>query len=241
VAKPSHSGGDLRLVEWNDSVIERMRDWGNKLPAAPYVHLPLSGTIDINEQRFAEAIKSGRVIVDEDSVEAYRLADRTVRRFGLPPSSEAVRGVLLAPFQHPDRYSPADRAIVLDAVYGGPEPMRIIIDPTVEGGFFVPDDGDHAVHVAYSEIDLNFRYNGLIYAKLAHEAHHVIEFRERPFLAKRCWHHREDMIETLKYLNEFMWWVERYPGDAPSWDWSPINAGIVLASLLEGYFPNSRC
>lgn len=241
VARPSHSGGDLRLVTWNDSLLARMFDWGNKLPAAPYVHLPDSGKIDIRQERFEEAVTSRRVVVDQASLDAYREADRTRDRFGTVPSEERIREVLLAPFRHPDRFSLVDQAIILDAVYDGDEPLRLIIDASVGGGFFVPDNGTKEVHIAYSEVDLNFRYNGLIFAKLAHEAHHVVEFRQRPFLAERCWHHRDDVIETLKYLSEFMWWVEHYPGDAPNWDWAPINAGIVLASLLEGYFPNSRC
>lgn len=241
VARPSHSGGDLRLVTWNDSVLARMFDWGNKLPAAPYVHLPDSGKIDLRPKRFEEAVVSQRVIVDQTSLESYREAERTRERFETVPSEDEIRAVLLAPFRHPDRFSEVDQAILLDAVYDGDAPLRLIIDASVGGGFFVPDNGNKEVHIAYSEVDLNFRYNGLIFAKLAHEAHHVVEFRQRPFLAERCWHHRDDVIETLKYLNEFMWWVEHYPGDAPNWDWAPINAGIVLASLLEGYFPNSRC
>ncbi len=241
VAKPTHSGGDLQLVLWNTELLKRMSDWGNKLPAAPYVHLPDSGKVDIRGRRFEEAVSERRVVVDATSLEAYRASERTIERFGTVPSSDAIVKVLLAPFRRPELLSLVDRAILLDAVFEGKQPLRLIIDPAVEGGFFVPDDGLKEIHLAYSEVDLNFRYNGLIFAKLAHEAHHVVEFRQRPFLVQRCWYQRDDVIETLKYLNEFMWWVQHYPGDAPNWDWAPINAGIVLASLLEGYFPNSRC
>ncbi len=241
VARPSRAGGDLMLVTWDEALLDRMADWGSKLPAAPYAHLPDSGKVDIRKERFEQAVAGGRVVLDQAALVAYRAAERTKRRFGTVPSEAEIREVLLAPFRHPERFSLADQAVILDAVYDGSEALRLVIDPDVGGGFFVPDNGHKEVHVAYSEVDLNFRYNGLIFAKLAHEAHHVIEFRQRPFLAERCWHHRDDMIETLKYLNEFMWWVEHYPGDAPHWDWAPINAGIVLASLLEGYFPNSRC
>jgi hypothetical protein len=247
VALPTHSGGDLQLVEWNDALLERMAKWGTKLPAAPYAHLPDSGKVDIRRKRFDLAVNSGRVVIDAESLAAYRSADRTEKFFETlaeldgVPAADAIRDVLLKPFRKPDLYDLVDRAILLEAAFDGDEPLRLIIDEGVEGGFYVPDNGEKEVHVAYSEVDLNFRYNGLIFAKLAHEAHHVVEFRQRPFLARRCWHQRDDVIETLKYLSEFMWWVEHYPGDAPAWDWAPINAGIVLASLLEGYFPNSRC
>lgn len=241
VANPKHSGGDLQLVTWDEALLGRMSRWGKKLPAAPYVHLPDSGTVDVRRERFERAVADGHVVVDQTSLEAYRAAERTILHFGTVPSEAEIKKRLLAPFRKPELFSLADQAILLDAAFEGEGPLRLVIDASVGGGFFVPDNGHKEVHVAYSEVDLNFRYNGLIFAKLAHEAHHVIEFRQRPFLAERCWHHRDDVIETLKYLNEFMWWVQHYPGDAPNWDWAPINAGIVLASLLAGYFPNSRC
>jgi hypothetical protein len=78
-------------------------------------------------------------------------------------------------------------------------------------------------------------------SKFAHETSHILEFKNRRFLAERCWPEEDDMIETLKYLMELMWWVQRYPNDAPAWDWEPINSGLVLTSLLAADFPNSRC
>ena len=46
-------------------------------------------------------------------------------------------------------------------------------------------------------------------------------------------------------MMEFMWWVQRYPGDGPTIedenDWMQVGSGLTLARLLTGTYPNSGC
>jgi hypothetical protein len=242
VARPEHSGGDLTTIEWNETVLARMRAWGARFPGAPMFQLPPSGTVDARPERMAQALATGRVVIDEQGVADYLASDDAKNKFGEAlPSAEDVKRVVSAPFRQPTRFSDLDRMILLGAIDEGAEPLRIVIDPKIAPGFFVPDTGEKVILMSPSEVTLNFGYNGLVFAKLAHEALHVVTFRARRFLAERCWPEEDDMLETMNYLMEFMWWVQSYPNDAPAWDWEPINSGLVLAHLLNAYYPNNRC
>ena len=238
----SQFGGDLATISWDDSLIARMQSWGGRFPGAPFVYLPDSGTIDIRAARFAEALTQNRVWVDEATVDAY-LASDIVRssRYNQSPTKARVLHVLTQPYRRPEVFSDLEKAIILAATYQGDEPLRIVIDMDRDGGFFVPDTGQKTIYIAATDVDLNLGYEGLLLSKFSHETSHILEFRNRRFLAARCWPEEDDMIETLKYLMELMWWVQRYPNDAPAWDWEPINSGLVLTSLLAADFPNSRC
>ncbi|HZO15978.1 MAG TPA: hypothetical protein VFB62_22045, partial [Polyangiaceae bacterium] len=238
----SQFGGELASVAWDDSLIARMQSWGARFPGAPLVYLPDSGTIDIRSERFGRALAESRVMVDEATVDAY-LASDIVRssRYNQSPTKAQVLHVLTQPYRRPEVFSDLEKAIILAATYQGDEPLHIVIDMDRDGGFFVPDTGQKVIYIAGTDVDLNLGYEGLLLSKFAHETSHILEFKNRRFLAERCWPEEDDMIETLKYLMELMWWVQRYPNDAPAWDWEPINSGLVLTSLLAADFPNSRC
>jgi hypothetical protein len=241
VARPEHSGGDLNLVEWDEAILAKMSAWGQALPAAPMFQLPPSGAVDVRAERLPQSLATGRVVIDEGGVTAYLESDEARSHFSVLPSREDVVAVVSAPFRRPELFSDLDRAVLLGAIDDGVEPLRIIIDPSIAPGYFVPDSGAKTILISPSEVSLNFSYNGLIFSKLPHEAQHVLTFRAHRFLAERCWPEEDDMLETMNYLMEFMWWVQSYPNDAPHWDWEPINSGLVLARMLRGYFPNNRC
>ena len=105
----------------------------------------------------------------------------------------------------------------------------------------MPRGQDKEIRVAQSEVaDVLLGYPGALNSRWPHEMGHVIDFRSaqydftgRPTAGSRC--------EPFKYLMEFMWWVERYPGDANGWDWLIINSGLTLARMLTENFHNSGC
>ena len=234
-------GGDLRLLDWRIDTLDQMRAWKPSTP--PFVHLPDSGTVDIRRERFLQAISSGRVTVDEDSLTAFLDSD-TLRdsNFNQQPDPQDVRDALLIPYRSGHLFSDLEAAIILDATYGTTGgPLVIRIDESLQQGFEVPRRGDNNVNVAPSEVaDVLLGYPGALNSRWAHEMGHILDFRAaqytfhgRPATGSRC--------EPIKYLIEFMWWVERYPGDAPDWDWLPINSGLTLARLLTEQFHNSGC
>ena len=69
----------------------------------------------------------------------------------------------------------------------------------------------------------------------AHEMNHRLDYRANPELAEQCLPGHAHRIEATKYIMQYMWWVQRYPGDAAS-DWMPINSGLALAQLAEGEY-----
>ncbi|HOA24088.1 MAG: hypothetical protein WBH90_02115 [Aggregatilineales bacterium] len=234
--------GDLRRLQWYPSVLEQIDRWKPK--TAPFVRLPDSGTVDIRRERFEEAITSGAVVVDEESVEAF-LRSTNARRglFSDRLTEQEVTEALLTPYRSGRLFSDLEAAIILDATYNGDrsKPLTIRISRRLNQGFLVPRYRDKEVLISQTEVaNVILGYPGSLNSRWAHEMGHIIDFRSpqyafegRPPEGSRC--------EPAKYLIEFMWWVQRYPGDAPDWDWMPINSGLTLARLLTEEYHNSRC
>ncbi len=233
-------GGDLLLVTWDEQLLDRIAIWQPSTP--PFVRLPDSGAVNIRRERFFAAITEGHVVVDEASIAAF-VESKTLRGGAdSPPDAQEVRDALLIPYRSGHLFSDLEAAIILDATYGGSNgPLIITISDWLEQGFMVPSYRDKQVFVSQNEVaDVLLGYPGALNSRWAHEMAHVVEFRspqyaftEPPPVGSRC--------EPLKYLMEYMWWVRRYPGDAPTWDWMPINSGLTLARLLVERFHNSGC
>ncbi len=241
VAAPGYSGGDLQRVQWDGMLITRMRHWGEDFPAQPFLYLPASG-IDIQPNRFTRILEDGLAVVEDESIDQYLAnANNRVPNSQIEPTRASVEAYLLNPLNNPSLFSEMERAIIVGALDDERGPLRIIIDFSMSGGYRVPDSGEKELFVAASEVDLMHEYSGIYLAKFSHEMAHLLEARDYPFIDERCWPEEQHMKEPLKYVLEFMWWVQQYPGDAPYWDWEPINSGLTLARLLTGYFPNSDC
>lgn len=231
---------DLTSLEWDETTVQRMVDWTPLTP--PFVRLPDSGTVDIRRERFLQAMVDGHVVVDEASVDAF-LGSEIARNgtFNQEPTRQEVIEALLLPYRSGHLFNDLEAAIILDATYGGDDPLTITISEGLEAGFHVPRYGENEVMVSPTEVaDVLLGYPGALNSRWAHELGHVVDFRseqydftERPAQGSRC--------EPAKYLMEYMWWVQRYPGDAPDWDWMPINSGLVLARLLTEQYHNSGC
>jgi hypothetical protein len=235
-------GGDLSLVTWDEQLPEIMLRWGTDLPAPPFFALPDSGSVDVSDARFQEALTGDLVRIDEASIARYLSSSYPKQSWYDPDQTgEEIIEKLTSPFRSPGRFSDLEKAVILGAIFDERGPLTITIDFDLEGGYFVPDSGEKELRIAPREVDLMFGYEGIYLSKFPHEMAHVIEARDYPFIDEQCWPHEAHMKETLKYLMEFMWWVQQYPGDAPSWDWEYINSGLTLARLLSGYFPNSSC
>jgi hypothetical protein len=234
-------GGDLNLVEWDASTLALMANWRPGAP--PFVHLPDSGTVDIRRERFLAAQIDGAVVVDEERLASFISSDYA--RSGLfiqTPDPQEVRDALLTPYRSGHLFSDLEAAIILEATYGGPpEPLAIHITGRLDAGFMVPRGQDKTLLISSDEVaNVLLGYPGALNSRWAHEMGHIVDFRAeqydfrgRPAAGSRC--------EPVKYLMEFMWWVQRYPGDAPDWDWRPINSGLTLARLLTESFHNSGC
>lgn len=242
VAASDYFGGRLNLVTWDEELPALLEGWGIDLPASPFMALPESGTVDLRDVRFQEAIDLGLIVIDEKSVDQYVSSNypKNSNYTTYQPRS-AVISKLLTPFRWPSRYSDLQRLIILGGIYDDRGPLTLLIDFSLEGGFQVPDSGEKVIKIAPSEVDLMFGYDGIYFAKLPHELTHSIEYRDNDFIAERCWPDEDDMVETLKYVLEYMWWVQQYPGNAPYWDWEPINSGLLLATLLDGTYQNFSC
>jgi hypothetical protein len=242
VASNNDSNAAINLVAWNDDLLLRMNNWGQEIRFLPFMHLPDSGTVDIRAERFQEAINTGRVIVDEDSITFYLQSDAVKNSvYNIDPTREEVRDVLLTPYRRPEAYSGMQKAIILSATFDGDEPVTIKVNDSVSGGVVVYDFAPSTLNYAPSEVDVYFGYEGVMLGKYLHEMSHLIENRDTPFYMEGCLDNEADVKESLKYLEEYMWWVQQYPGDAPWWDWETINSGIILAHLLVRDFPNSHC
>lgn len=242
VAAPDYFGGRLSLVTWDEELPVLLEGWGTDLPAPPFMALPDSGTVDIRDVRFEEAIDSGLIGVDERTVDQYVMSNYpTNSNYTAYQPGPAVINKLLEPFRRPGRFSDLQKLIILGGLYDDRGPLAISIDFSLGGGFFVPDSREKVIRIAPSEVDLMFGYDGIYFAKLSHEMTHSVEFRDYAFIAERCWPDEDDMVETLLYVLEYMWWVQQYPGNAPYWDWEPINSGLLIVTLLDGEYQNFSC
>lgn len=242
VADPEYYGGELGRLAWDDELPEAMLAWGDAFPAAPFLGLPDAGTIDISDQRFYDALEKGLIEIDQASLERYLASDYPANSiFRRSQTRRTVTSKLLGPFQHPERFSALQKLLILGALEDGRGPLQIIIDLDLHSGIIVPDSGRKVMYIAASEVDLMFGYDGMVYAKLPHAMAHLLEFRDHPFLAEGCLRGKRYVVETFKYLIEYMWWVQQYPGNAPYWHWEPIGSGLALARLLSGYYPDFGC
>ncbi len=234
-------GHDMHGVDWLPGTLAEMAAWQPSTP--PFVHLPDSGTVDVRRERFLDAVIQGRVTVDRDSVDAYLRSDVARRgSFNRRPDRQEVIDALLVPYRSGHLFSDLEAAVILDATYGGDdEPLTIVISAGLEQGFHVPRYRDKEIYVSPDEVaNVLLGYPGALNSRWAHEMGHIVDFRAEqytftspPPVGSRC--------EPVKYLMEFMWWVQRYPGDAPDWDWMPINSGLTLSRLLTEHFHNSGC
>ncbi len=232
---------DLGGLRWDETTVERMAEWTPLAP--PFVHLPDSGTVDIRRERFLQAMIDDRVVVDQESVTAF--LDSEIAHngtFNQEPTRQEVIEALLLPYRSGHLFNDLEAAIILDATYGGDgDPLTITISEELEAGFHVSRRRQNEVAVSPTEVaDVLLGYPGALNSRWAHELGHVVDFRSeqydftsRPAEGSRC--------EPAKYLMEYMWWVQRYPGDAPDWDWMPINSGLALARLLTEQYHNSGC
>ncbi len=232
---------DMLGLDWLPGTLAKMAAWQPNTP--PFVHLPDSGTVDVRRQRFLDAMIRREVVVDVDSVDAF-LRSEAARggAFNQRPDRQEVIDALLVPYRSGHLFSDLEAAIILDATYGGDdEPLTIRISGGLEQGFMVPRYRDKEVLVSPDEVaNVLLGYPGALNSRWAHEMAHIVDFRApqytftgRPATGSRC--------EPVKYLMEFMWWVQRYPGDAPDWDWMPINSGLTLSRLLSDQYHNSGC
>ena len=146
--------------------------------------LPDSGTVDISDGRFTEAIDSGMIVLDENSVDQYVSSNYPKNsNFTTYQPRDAVISNLFTPFRTQNRYSDLQKLIILGVLYDDRGPLTISIDFNLEGGFFVPDSGEKVINVAPSEVDLMFGFVGIYFAKLPHELAHSVEFRDYDFIS----------------------------------------------------------
>lgn len=234
--------GDLRRLAWFPNVLVEMAAW--QPVTAPFVRLPDSGTVDIRRERFREAVAGGYVVVDQESVDDFMLSSSVASgAFTGGLQRQQVVDALLMPYYSGSLFSDMEAAIILEGTYGGGSsmPLKIRISGGLEQGFLVPRYRERQVLVSPNEVaNVLLGYPGALNSRWPHELWHIVDFnapqytfRGPPEQGSRC--------EPAKYLLEFMWWVQGYPGDAPDWDWMPINSGLALARLLGEKYHNSRC
>jgi len=244
VADPDYFGGNLEKLSWDDELLSRMEGWGPNLPAPPHIAFPDSGTVDIRDERFQEAIDTKLVKVNLASVDEYVASDFPKNsNYTTYQPKDAVIKKMLAPFRSPDKYSDLHKLIILGYIYDGNGTLLISIDFWMEGGFRAPDSGAKTFYMAPSEVDLMFGYEGIYLAKVPHEITHLVEssgYRYNLFenCSPKTTKHE---VETIKYVMEYMWWVQHYDGKAPYWDWEPINSGLVLSNMLTKSYQNFSC
>ncbi len=234
-------GGDLRLIPWDASTGQLIRDYLPNPDYAPWAILPDSGTVDIRRERFLQAQIEGRVVVEEGPLSDF-LSSQVLRASGYNPNPDRqeVIDTLLTPYRSGHLFSDLEAAIILEATYGGgEEPLRVRIAPRLSQGFMVPRSGEKVILVAPDEAaNVLLGYPGALNSRWGHEMAHVIDFRSEQYVFQSA---GGRVCEPVKYIMEFMWWVQRYPGDAPDVDWLPINSGLALARLLTESFHNSGC
>ena len=241
-ADPDYFGGELNLVSWDEDLLAVMEMWGPDLGGAPFMPLPDSGTVDLSSESFQKAIDNGLIIIDQNGLDQYLLSDFPKNStFNINQSQDSVTQVLLKPFQSPNSFSDLQKLIINGIIYDGRGSLTLVIDFDLEGGYFVPASGEKVVKIAPREIDLTFGYDGLYFSKIPHELSHSFIYNKHSFLAESCLPNEDDIVETFSYLLEFMWWVQQYPGNAPSWGWETINSGLILARMLNGIYYNFGC
>ncbi len=240
-------GGDMNLLDWDTQTDDDLRAWRPNDTVSPFILMPDSGTVDIRRERMAQAAAEGQVVVDRDSVIRFMTSNLMdgmtyANREEGYPSIEDVENALLYPYRTGYLFNDMEVAIILGATYQSEEPLLIRIDSRLDSGFRVPRSGGaNEILVSYDELAwVILAYPGALNSRWAHEMGHVLDFnsnqytfRGRPIGGSRC--------EPLKYMMEYMWWVQSYPGDAPEWDWMPINSGLTLARLLTDTYHNSGC
>nr|MBN1228478.1 carboxypeptidase regulatory-like domain-containing protein [Anaerolineae bacterium] len=231
-------GGHLGLIPWDNTTANRIQEWLPPIP--PFVCLPDSGTVDIRRDRFAETLTAGQIVVNEQGIADFLTSEEAQNNPYIDsPSAALVRDILLTPYRSAHLFSNLEAAIILAATASSERPLEILISDRIDEGFEVSPD--RVLLIARSEVaNVLLGYPGALNSRWAHEMGHVVDFlapqydfQEPPSNGSRC--------EPVKYIMEFMWWVQRYPGDAEDWDWRPINSGLALARLLTGIFPNSDC
>jgi hypothetical protein len=239
-AKALSYGGDLRLIDWADNPAALVSAYLPDADYPPFVTLPDSGTVDIRRERFLEAIVEGAVFVDEESVDRYVGSESALNgAYVAEPARQQVIDALLTPYRSGHLFSDLEAAIILDVAYDEEGPLRIVISPRLQQGFSVPRDGRMVVYVSANELsDVIMGYPGVLNSRWGHEMAHVVDFRSPQYTFQSA---GGRICEPIKYIIEYMWWVQRYPGDAPEWDWVPLNSGLTLSRLLEGRFHNSGC
>jgi len=239
-AKALSFGGDLGLIDWSDDPAARVNAYLPDADYPPFVTLPDSGTVDIRRERFLEAVINGAVVVDGESVDRYIGSETAVSgAYVADPARQQVIDALLTPYRSGHLFSDLEAAIILGVTYDEDGPLRIVISSRLEQGFSVPRDRRMVVFVSANELsDVIMGYPGVLNSRWAHEMAHVVDFRSPQYTFQAA---GGRICEPIKYIIEYMWWVQRYPGDAPEWDWVPLNSGLTLSRLLEGRFHNSGC
>lgn len=217
------------IITWDDSILQEMSNWRPDLDNPPYMTLPDSGKVDIRDSRFQEVLDDGMLLVGESSLDTY-LSTRSWTR------SEVV-DTILNPFNHPEVFSDLHKAIILGAIYDGEGKLIVDIDPNLlKFGMMIPGTPEKDMLVASGALDIFLDFPGVYNPKFLHEMAHLEINPPYTSVVLSCEQGTTTRRETLIYLMEFMWWVQQYPGDAPVWEWEPLNSGPMLALLLNGVF-----
>ncbi len=233
-------GGDLSLIPWDETTADLIRNWQPAPEYPPWAYLPASGTVDVNRSRFLEAIQAGQIMINSASLDDF-MRSRTLANSGYLPDAtrQEVIDTLLTPYRSGHLFSDMEAAIILSATYDGTAPMEIVISDRLGEGFMVPRQRQNVIYISQDEVaNVLLGYPGAINSRWAHEMAHVLDFRAPQYEFRSA---GGRVCEPLKYMTEYLWWVQRYPGDAPDWDWLTINSGLALARLLTDEYHNSGC
>lgn len=235
-------GGDLDLIPWDSSTGDLIRAYLPDADYPPFTALPDSGTVDIRRERFLRAQIDGAVEVDANTLARF-LSSEVLNNssYNSSPDRQDVIDTLLIPYRSGHLFNDLEALLILGATYadGGEGPLRVVLQERLGQGFMVPRSGEKVIYVAPNELaNVLLGYPGALNSRWGHEMAHLIDFRSPQYEFRAA---GGRVCEPLKYMIEFMWWVERYPGDAPDTDWLPINSGLALARLLTGQFHNSGC
>lgn len=231
-------GGDLQLIEWDADTQALIQAWRPDPAYAPWIYLPDSGTIDVSRDRFLRAMIDGQVSVRADPLDDF-MRSRTLRSSSYLPDADRQQVIdsLLVAYRSGHLFTDMEAAIILAATYGE-QPLEVVITQRVQSGLYVPRRAD-GVYISEEELaNVVLGYPGALNSRWPHEMGHVLDFRAPQYEFRAA---GGMVCEPVKYIMEFMWWVDRYPGDAPDWDWLPINSGLALARLLAGEYHNSGC
>lgn len=233
-------GGDMTLIPWDETTADLVRDWQPAAEYPPWAYLPDSGTVDISRRRFLEAIQTGQITINSESLDGF-MNSTTLSNSGYLPAAtrQQVIDTLLTPYRSGHLFTDMEAAIILSATYDGTAPMEIIISDRLNEGFMVPRRQQNVIFISQDEVaNVLLGYPGALNSRWAHEMAHVLDFRAPQYEFRSA---GGRVCEPLKYMMEYLWWVQRYPGDAPDWDWLTINSGLALARLLTDEYHNSGC